>query len=227
MGINIKNAETERLIRELAEIDGRRADRGSHDRRARADRSAEARKRRWPSGFLRLAARPHRFSRTAIWTTRCTARTAFMIARRACRNDRRYVGGRRDLLERARCQRDMPTRSRQATVCRMSAATYLEVAIVVAIAAQTAAAGRRLDDVMRDADIAIEPVTEAPGAHRARGLSRLRQGQRSSGRPQFRRLLRLCAGARQRRAAALQGRRFRPHRHSLGARLTAAAPRPI
>ena len=49
----------------------------------------------------------------------------------------------------------------EAMVCRMSAATFLEVAIVVDNRGQTAAAGRRLDDAMRDAEIAIETVTEA------------------------------------------------------------------
>jgi ribonuclease VapC len=45
-------------------------------------------------------------------------------------------------------------------VRRVSAATFLEIAIVVDNR-QRPVAGRRLDDAIRDAAIAIEPVTEA------------------------------------------------------------------
>jgi ribonuclease VapC len=45
-------------------------------------------------------------------------------------------------------------------VCRLSAATFLEIAIVVDRRHQPAAS-HRLDDVIRDAAIVIEPVTEA------------------------------------------------------------------
>lgn len=44
--------------------------------------------------------------------------------------------------------------------CRISAATFLEAAIVVDNWRQ-AAVGRRLDDIVRDAAIVIEPVTES------------------------------------------------------------------
>ena len=54
----------------------------------------------------------------------------------------------------------------QADVCRMSAATFVEVSIVVEI--QTKSAGsRQLDAFMRRAGITIEPVTEEH-AHLAR-----------------------------------------------------------
>ena len=53
-----------------------------------------------------------------------------------------------------------------ASECRISAATFLETAIVID-GSRDPIASRRLDDLLRAADIAIEPVTEAQ-AHIAR-----------------------------------------------------------
>ena len=44
--------------------------------------------------------------------------------------------------------------------CRVSAANFLEAAIVID-AGRSPVASRRFDDLLRDADIVIEPVTEA------------------------------------------------------------------
>jgi hypothetical protein len=73
-------------------------------------------------------------------------------------------------------------------------------------------ASRRLDDVMAKASLTIEPVT-AKQAHIARAA--YRDFGRGSGHPaaQLWRLLRLCAGEGDRRAAAVQGRGLRLHRH--------------
>ena len=57
-----------------------------------------------------------------------------------------------------------------ATVRRISAANFLEAAIVVD-SSRSPVASRRLDDVMREAELAIEPVTEAQ-AHLARDAYR-------------------------------------------------------
>jgi ribonuclease VapC len=65
-------------------------------------------------------------------------------------------------------ERDASTYARaiaEAETCRMSAASFVEVAIVVD--AQTRNGGRQFDAFMRRAAIAIEPVTEEQ-AHLAR-----------------------------------------------------------
>jgi ribonuclease VapC len=66
-----------------------------------------------------------------------------------------------------------------ADTCRISAATFLETAVVVD-ASRDPVLSRRLDDLLSDASIAIEPVTEAQ-AHLARQA--YRDYGRGSGHP--------------------------------------------
>ena len=61
----------------------------------------------------------------------------------------------------------------RASSCRMSAATFVETAILVE--AQTSDNGsRQLDAFIRRAGITIEPVTEGTSIHRTAGVYRFR-----------------------------------------------------
>jgi uncharacterized protein with PIN domain len=103
---------------------------------------------------------------------------------------------------------------------RISAGNFLEAAIVID-GSRDPIASRRFDDLVREADLVIEPVTEAQAriardAYRDFGRVCGFWGQRTSGAAQFRRLRRLCAGAGDRRAAAVQRCRFQPYGYSPG-----------
>jgi len=67
---------------------------------------------------------------------------------------------------------------------RISAANLVEAAIVID-ASRDPVASRRFEDLLREAQLVVEPVTEAQ-ARIARGLPGFRQGQRTSGEGQFR-----------------------------------------
>ena len=90
---------------------------------------------------------------------------------------------------------------------RMSAANYLEAAIVVD-ANRNPLLGRRFDDLVARTGIAVEPV-DREQAEIARAA--YRDFGKGSGHPaslNFGRLFRLCARPRPPRAAPLQGRRL-------------------
>ena len=101
----------------------------------------------------------------------------------------------------------------------MSAATYLEASIVIDALRQPTAS-RALDDLIERSKIIIEPVT-VEQAKIARQAYRDYGKGGPSRQPQLRRLLQLRPGPRKTRAHSLQGRRLRPHRHSLGGTTTA------
>ena len=94
---------------------------------------------------------------------------------------------------------------------RISAANYLEAGIVVD-ANRNPLLSRRLDDLIAQTEITVEPVTPAASRNRPRRLSRFRQRQRPSGRVEFRRLFRLRTRQVDAGAVAVQGRRFFAHR---------------
>jgi hypothetical protein len=87
----------------------------------------------------------------------------------------------------------------------MSAANYLEAAIVID-AAKSPIASRRFDDAVATAGIIIEPVDREP-AEIARAAYRDFGKGRPPGGPELRRLFRLRARPRAARAAPIQGRR--------------------
>ena len=76
---------------------------------------------------------------------------------------------------------------------RLSAANYLEAAIVID-GSRNPIASRRFDDLLREANIVIEPVTEQQANVARGGLPRLRTRKRTSCAAELRRLLCLCAG---------------------------------
>jgi ribonuclease VapC len=89
----------------------------------------------------------------------------------------------------------------KAKVRRISAANLLEAAIVID-GSRDPVASRRFDDLVREAELVIEPVTESQ-ARMARRLPRFREGQRTRGPTQLRRCVRLRAGEGSRRNTAL------------------------
>ncbi len=78
-------------------------------------------------------------------------------------------------------------------VRRVSAANFVEAAVIID-ASRDPVASRRFDELIKEAQIIIEPVTEPPGSNRTGRLSRFRQRQRPSCQAELRRLLCLCAG---------------------------------
>ena len=75
---------------------------------------------------------------------------------------------------------------------RISAANFLEAAVVID-GSRDPVASRRFDELIKEAGIVIEPVTEAQARLRTRSLSGFWQRQRSSRSIEFWRLLRLCS----------------------------------
>jgi len=73
---------------------------------------------------------------------------------------------------------------------RVSAVSYVEAAVVIDVG-RDPVASRRFDDLCREAQLVIEPVTES---------------QRPLGSFEFRRLFFVCAGQGYRRTAPVQGR---------------------
>lgn len=72
---------------------------------------------------------------------------------------------------------------------RISAVNYVEAAAVID-GSRDPIASRRFDELLREAQVAIES-----GTNRAPGLSRLRQRQRPSGKTKFWRLFRIRPGS--------------------------------
>jgi len=87
----------------------------------------------------------------------------------SCR-DRRRVGARRPFARRTRCAAIRPRPRRRGYPKRISAATFLEAAIVID-GSRDAVASRRLDDIVARSNLTIEPVT-AEQAHIARAAHR-------------------------------------------------------
>ena len=98
-----------------------------------------------------------------------------------------------------------------AGACRLSAATLVEIGIVLRrdVAGQRRAA---FGEMSRPFSITIEPVSEGQGLLGPRRLRSVRQGHRSSGRPELRRLFQLRPRETDRRTASVQGSRFHSHR---------------
>ena len=105
----------------------------------------------------------------------------------------------RDEPEAMTCARAIEAASHR----RISAANFVESAIVID-GSRDPVASRRFDDLVKEAQLVIEPVTEAQ-ARIARSLPGFRSRQRASGEVEFRGLLflRPCAG--NGRAAVVQG----------------------
>ena len=92
----------------------------------------------------------------------------------------------------------------EASVRRLSAASYLECGIVLDHQ-RDPVISRSLDELLAEAEFVIEPVTEHH-ARLARQAYETRQGQRPSCWAELRRLSVLRTGARHPRAAVVEGR---------------------
>ena len=78
---------------------------------------------------------------------------------------------------------DVVVRAALTSPCRMSVATRLEVSIVAD--ARSTAHGARLDELVRELDISIEPVTEQQGEIARRAYQRFGRGSGSPARLNF------------------------------------------
>jgi ribonuclease VapC len=78
---------------------------------------------------------------------------------------------------------------------RMSAANFVEAAIVID-GSRDPVASRRLDDLVKEAQLVIEAVTEVQARIAREAYRDFGPGERSPGAAEFRRLLCLCPGAR-------------------------------
>lgn len=78
---------------------------------------------------------------------------------------------------------DVVVRAALTSPCRMSVATRLEVSIVTD--ARSTAHGARLDELVRELDISIEPVTEQQGEIARRAYQRFGRGSGSPARLNF------------------------------------------
>ena len=78
---------------------------------------------------------------------------------------------------------DVMVRAALTSPCRMSVATRLEVSIVAD--ARSTAHGARLDELVRELDISIEPVTEQQGEIARRAYQRFGRGSGSPARLNF------------------------------------------
>ena len=105
----------------------------------------------------------------------------------------------RDEPEAAACARAIEAASDR----RISADNFLETAIVTD-GSRDPVASRRFDDLVKEAQLVIEPVTEAQ-ARIARSLPGFWARKRASGAAELWRLFRLCLGAHHGRAAVVQG----------------------
>src|SRR5689334_19210261 len=84
----------------------------------------------------------------------------------------------------------------EAAPCRrISAASFVEAAIVID-GSRDPVASRRFDDLVKEAQLVIEAVTEVQARIVREDISRLWPGQRPPSAAEFRRLLRLRPGAR-------------------------------
>ena len=86
---------------------------------------------------------------------------------------------------------------------RLSAANYLEAAIVID-GSRSPIASRRFDDLLREAEIVIEPVTEAQAKIAREAYRDFGRGSGHPRRPQFWRLLCIRLGKDFSRAPAFQ-----------------------
>ena len=107
--------------------------------------------------------------------------------------------------------RDFDTALREANHPQMSAATYVELGIVVDRLGDPSVS-RRLDRLL-DSWGRGRAAHSSSSAYRSRSPSRLRPWLGSQRQAEPRRLLRLRTYLRDRTTAAVQGRRLRAHRH--------------
>ena len=220
MGINIKNPETVRLIRELAELTGKgQTEAVTEAVRERIERLRRSEGHGATDSWRSAAKRRRCSSRPRHGHHRSRRELSLRSRRRACRSDRRHVGAGRDHLEASRTRSSFRPRWIDADSVAMSAANYLEAGIVID-GSRDPVLSRAVDDVHRRTRHHHRTRHRTPGPDRPRGVSRFRQGERPSGRAELRRLLRLCAGQGSRRTAPLQGRRLRENRRAPRRRLT-------
>ena len=105
-------------------------------------------------------------------------------------------------------------------VRRISAANFVETAVVID-ASRDPIASRRFDDFIKEAQITIEPVTEAQARIARDAYRDFRPWQRPSRQAEFRRLFCLCAGEDDERNSPVQRDRFYAHRYQSGQRVGA------